>query len=524
MILKIKYLIVSLLITFIFAGCIEQIKSPLMPVWDVAYTIPVVNRTEVIIDRIKGIKGIFVDSSTHNLLIKFDSTRLESKPLEEIFKNEIRYENEFTLKPQNVDTLKFESFVSDDSVSLEEFHLYKGILNYEVFNYLNKKVEISVVIPGFTKPTGGSIDTLKFEVSVLPNSSTKKLIDLKNYRYRYTQNPFGGTNYGFYIKGHAKIDAGYSGDSVKTRVEIRDLEFNSLKGKVKPYDDEIKPKTITIDVDKDAKEILPKVNVYGAKLIIAPNTTARDLEVRLKDFEVTGFYKISPYRKNLKIKNRTVIDTIISFDQPSFVFYLDDIDINDFLNPQIPDSITYKGRIIVNPEYKSIYVTLPDTISYSVQFQIYSVFKIDSVSRTDTLEVEINEDVKKQIDKFNEGSISIDVDNGLPIGFTVTGFLLDSLNRKLIYFTRENGGETPSDTVFSISPAPIDAEGKVTNINRQKKIFALKKDEIEKIKSAKKVVLNVILYTTEGRKVLFRSIDRITFKVSSTIKIRVQGD
>lgn len=523
MISKIKIIPYLVVILFI-AGCIEQLKSPVMPVWDVSYTIPIVNRTEVVMDRIKGTQGIFIDSSTQHLLIKFDSTKLESKPLDEIFGNEIKYEDEFTLKPQNVDTLIFESFVSDDSVFLEEFNLYKGTLTYEVYNYLNKKININVVIPGFTKSTSSSIDTLKFDVVVQPNSSSKKTIDLKNYRYRYTQNPFGGNNYGFYIKGYAKIDAGYSGDSVTTKVVMNNLGFNYIKGKVKPYEDEIKPKQIFVDVDQDAKDILPKVQIYGARIIVTPNTTARNLEVRIKDFEITGIYKTPPFRKNLKIKNQTILDTLITLDQSSFIFNLDDVDINDFFNPTIPDSITYKGKIIVNPQYKSIDVALPDTITYSVQFQVYSIFKINYASRTDTIDVKIDEEAKKQIDKFNEAVITLNIDNGLPIGFQVTGYLLDSLNRKLFYFTRERGGTSPSDTIFSISSAPIDAEGKVTSMNKQQKIFTLTKEEAEKIKTAKKAILSVILYTSEGRKVLFRSTDKISFKVSSTLSVKVKGD
>ncbi len=523
MISKLKFLFV--IITFIYiSGCIDQIKSPVLPVWDISYTVPIVNRTEIVSDRIKGISGIFIDSTTNDLLIKFDSTKLNSKPLDKIFEDKIKFEDEFVLKPQKVDTLKFESFVSDDSVYLEEFHLYKGTLNYEVFNYLNRKVALNVTIPGFTKNSTGTTDTLKFDIAVPPNSSAKKTIDLGNYRYNYMQNPLGGTNYGFYIKGYAKIDADYSGDSIKTKIEINNLGFNYLKGRIKPYKEEIKPKTIYVDVDDDIKDILPKVQIYGAKLIITPNTTARNLEVKISDFEVTGIYRAAPFRKNLKIKNRAVVDTIINFDQPSIVFYLDDVDVNDFLNPQVPDSVFYKGEIIINPLYKSIDLRLPDTITYSVQFQIYSIFKIDHATRTDTVEVNLDDNFKKQIDKINNATINIEVNNGLPLGFQVSGFLLDSLNRKLFYFTREQGGNTPSDTIFSIVAASIDSEGKVIRSNKQQKIISLKKEEAEKLKSAKKAVLSVIVYTSEGKKVLFRSSDNITFKVISSINIKIQGD
>lgn len=513
-----------ILILLSLIGCIDPIKSPVLPTWDVSYTFPVINRVEVVADRIKGKSGIFIDSSTQHLLIKFDSSRVESKPLVEIFSDNIKYEDEFTIKTQNVDTVKFESFVSDDSVYLEEFHLFKGNLNYEVFNYLDKKIYLNITIPGFTKRTGSITDTLKFDVVVQPKSSSKKIINLKDYRYKIIQNPMGGSNYGFYLKGFAKFDAGYTGDSIVTKVKIDDLGFNYVKGKIKPYEDTLKTKTVFVDVDEEAKDILPKVQIYGAKLIITPNTRAQNLEVQIKDFEITGISKSPPFRKNLKIKNRPVLDTIISLDQQSFVFNLDDIDINDFFNPQVPDSISYKGQIIVNPRYKSIDVTLPDTIKYNVQFLVYSIFKINYVSRDDTAEVEIHEESKEQLDKVNEARVLLDVENGLPVGFKVTGYFLDELNRKLFYFTREKGTGLPNDTTFTIEAGLIDNEGKVIQSKKQAKTILLTKDEAQKLKLAKKAVINSVYWTTDGRKVLLSSKDKIKFKSSVSFNIRVSSD
>ncbi|MCX8057411.1 MAG: hypothetical protein N3F03_07385 [Ignavibacteria bacterium] len=523
MISKIKFIFCFLfLITLV--SCIDTLKSPVLPVWDVSYTVPVVNRSEIVADRIKGKSGIFIDSSTQHLLIKFDSTRLESKPLNEIFSDNIKYEDEFTIKTQNVDTVKFESFVSDDSVYLEEFHLFKGNLTYEVFNHLDKRVNINVTIPNLTKISGVTKDTLKFDVTVQPKSSAKRVIDLKNYHYNYIRNPFGGTNYGFYVKGHAKMEPGYTGDSITTKVVMNDLGFNYIKGKTKPYEDSLKTKTVYLDIDEDAKEILPKVQIYGAKIIITPNTTTRNLEVELKNFEVIGSFKSTSLKKNLKIKGKPVLDTIISLDQPSFVINIDDFDINDFLNPQVPDSITYKGKIKINPRYKSIDVTLPDTIKYNVRFLIYSIVKINYASRTDTTEMNIDEDTKKQLDKINEAKVNLNVENGLPIGFKVTGYLVDSLNRKLFYFTREKGTGASDDTVFTIEAGLIDAEGKVVQVRKQSKTILLSKTDAQKLKSAKKAIFNVIYWTTDGKKVILSSKDFIKFKSTVSFSVKVDFD
>lgn len=523
MISKIRNTIFVLVLIYL-TGCIDPLKSPVLPTWDVSFTFPVLNKVEVVADRIKGEPGIFIDSTTQHLLIKFDSTELKSKPLAEIFSDNIKYEEEFVLRPQKVDTLIFESFISDDSVYLEEFHLFKGNLSYEVTNHLDKKVILNVTLPGFTKRTGTITDTLKFDVVVGPKGTSKKLIDLKNYQFRITPNPLGGSNYGFYLKGYAKIDEGYTGDSVNTKVKIENLGFNYVKGKVKPYEDTLKTKTVYLDVDKDARDILPKVQIYGAKVILTPNTTLRNLEVELKGFEVIGTYKSSPFKKNLKIKNKTVLDTIISLDQPSIIFNIDDVDINDFFNPQVPDSITYKGIVVVNPRYKTIDVSLPDTIKYNVRFLVYSIFKINYASREDTSEVEIDESTKKELDKINEAKVTIDVENGLPLGFKISGFFLDSLNRKLFYFTREKGTGQVDDTTFTIEAGIIDNEGKVVQSRKQAKTILLKKEDAQKLKSAKNAVIRVVYWTTDGKKVLLSSKDKIKLKTNVSFSVRVKSD
>lgn len=512
-----------LFITLIISGCIDQLKSPIMPIWDVSYTVPILNKTEIVADRIKGEKGIFIDS-TQNLVLKFDSSEVETKTLEEIFGDQIKFEEEFSIVPKNVDTLVFESFVSDDSVYLEEFHLYKGSLNYQVHNRLDRKVNFNITLPGFTRRIAGSIDTLKFEMIVPPNSTSQKNIDLTNYRYKYTQTPFGGNSYGFYIKGYAKIDADYSGDSIKTKIEIKDLGFNYLKGKVKPYTDSIKTKTVELDLDKDIKDILPKVQVYGAKIILTPNTSTKNLEVRLKDFSIIGKFKTSAEKRFLKIGGRSILDTIISLDRPFIEINIDDIAINEFLSPQVPDSVSYSGKVIVNPQYKTIDVTLPDTLKFNVRFVAYSIFRVDNASRTDTTDLELSEEDKDNLDKVNNANLTLEIDNGLPFGFKITGYLVDAQNRKLIYFTRERGTGEPSDTIFSITAAKVDNEGKVSQVSSQKKIISLQKDEIQKIKAARKAIINVIFSTTDGKKVLLRANDKITVRLRTSFGFRVGED
>jgi|GEM_PF-1674040 len=518
---KLVYLII-LSTSLIIVGCIEELKSPIIPTWDVSISLPIINRTEIVIDRVKGEKGIFIDSTAQHLLIRFDSTEIKSEALDKIF-SDLSYEEEFLVKPQKVDTLYFEAFVSDDSVYLEEMRLYKGTFEYEVYNYLNKKINLKVTLPSFTKTTGVITDTLMFEITIQQGSSGKKFINLANYRFVSILPPTGGNKKGFMVKAIAQIDSGYSGDSIKIKLKLSDLGFNYIRGITKPYESEIKTKTFYLDFNQDVKDILPKVTVYGAKLVLTPHTQTSNLEVRLKNFQVIGLYRSGLTPKFLKIKNQTVLDTVISLSQPSIEFHLDDFHMNEFLSPVVPDSIKYQGYFVLNPKYKSIEVNLPDTVKFDARIIVYSIFKIDNYSRVDTSEVEISEDTKEKIDRFEELNLTFDIKNGLPFGFQITGYFVDAQNRKLFYFTRERGTGESSDTILTLLSANIDSEGKVISSRDQKKIIKLTKDDAQKLKQAKKAIFNVLMFSAERKKVFMQARDKISIRVNASTNFRVGG-
>lgn len=515
---KIKFLLIFLILFF---GCFDQIKNPVLPRWEISYTIPIVNRTEIVIDRVKGTKGIFVDSSTHHLILKYDSTEIKTIPLDKLFSDKIDFEDEFTIKPQRVDTISFESFIADDSVALEELRLYKGTFEYEVINYLDKKVNLNFTMPGFTKTTSFSTDTLKFTATVSAFGNTKNKVDLKDYFYKNTTNPFGGNNNGFYLKGFAKVDNGYSGDSIIIKVKMKDLGFNYLKGKIKPLEENIKSKSSYIDINKDLKDVLPKIEIYGAKIILSPQVSSNNLEIRLKDFKIIGSFKSGAPPKLLKINNSTVLDTIISLSVPKIEFNIDDFAINEFLNPVVPDTITYSGNLILNPNYKSIEINFPDTIKYSIKQNLYSIFRIQNATKTDTSEFKLENKIKNELDNLLNAKLKLSIENGLPMGFNLVGYFLDSLDNKLFYFTRQIGSGSAADTTFTVLPAPIDNNGVVFTSSKNERTLLFSKDDIQKLKKANRSVLYVDVSTSNGKKVYLRSKDKIKFKAVLKINLLV---
>lgn len=515
--------VISVSLCCLTIACFDEIKSPVLPKWDVEYFIPLLNKTEIIKDRIKGEKGIFIDSTTQELLLKFDSTEVKTQSLEKFFANNISFDENFTVKTNRVDTLTFSSYIVDDSVYIDQMKLFKGKLEFKVKNYLNKTVNVYFVVVNFSKNVSGRIDTLNTNMIIAGNSTSTKSVDLSNYVFnKLTASPISGTpGNGIYIKGFIKTVSGYEGDSIVVNMKLDSLGFSFVKGRFKPYETEIKSKTNKLEVSDDARDILPKINVYGAKIIFTPNTNIQDLELRLKNFQVVGTFKNSTQKKYLKINNRTVLDTIISLGQSKIEFNLDDFAINDFISPTIPDSITYSGDVIINPNYKSFSASFPDTIKFNSRILIYSIFKIDNASKTDTLDLNLTDDDKKTFDNFNYANLELFIENHIPIGFKVNGYFIDERNNKLFYFTRERGDGSPSDTTLNIQASIINSEGLTVQSSKQNKKIIISKDDLSKIKLAKKAILKVVLYSSDGKKVKLSANDRIHFRASLQFKAKL---
>lgn len=515
--------LILILLSTILNSCFDEIKSPIFPSWDVEYSIPIINRTEIVKDRIKGSKGIFIDSTTNELLIKLDSTEVKSQSLEKFFSDNISFDEDFTIRANQVDTVNFESYIVDDSVYVEQMNLYKGIVEFKVTNHLDKPADINFTVTNFSKLNQNRRDTLKFDMRLNPRSTSTKSIDLAGYEFsKLSVNPITGLpGNGIYIYGIAKLTPGYSGDSISVNMKLQNLGFKYVKGRFKPYETDIKPKTNKLDVDNDLRDILPKINIYGAKFLFDPGFVSQNIEVRLKNFQIIGKFNnpsISP--KYLKINHRTTLDTVINLSRGKIEFNLDDVSINEFISPQIPDSVSYKGDIIINPNYKSIEALFPDTIKFSNQLIVYSIFKIDNASRTDTMEVEFKEQETKNFDKIDFSELKITYDNYLPVGFKVTGRFIDASNNTLFYFTREKGDGSSSDTIFSILSSKVNNEGLTSEPARQTKRITLSNNDFSKLKFAKKAIVNVVFYSSDGRKVKLSARDKIIFKVSTRFKTK----
>jgi hypothetical protein len=520
---RIFLFIISLALSISLLGCFDQIKSPVVPSWDVEYSLPLLNRTEIIKDRIKGSKGIFIDSTTQELLLKLDSSEVKSQTLEKFFSDNISFDEDFSIRTNQVDTVSFESYIVDDSVYVEQMNLYKGTIEIKVTNHLNKAADINFTVSNFSKLVQGRRDTLKFDMRINAGATSTKNIDLSGYNFsKININPITGLpSNGIYVYGIAKIVPGYQGDSISVNMKLQNLGFNYVKGKFKPYESELKTKTNKLDVDDDLRDLLPKIQLYGAKLIFSPNVNSQNLEIRLKNFQVIGKFINSQLQpKLLKINNRTTLDTVFNLSQNQIEFNLDDIAINEFISPQIPDSITYKGDVIINPNYKSLEASFPDTIKFTNRLIAYSIFRIDNASRTDTIEVDFNQNEQDNIDKLNFAELNISYDNSIPLGFKISGRFLDASNNTLFYFTKERSDGSPSDTVFSIQPSRINADGLTVESSKQVKKFSLTRDEFLKLKRAKKSIINVVFYSSEGKKVKMSAKDRIAFKVSVKMKAR----
>ncbi len=82
------------------------------------------------------------------------------------------------------DTIDAQMIIRRDSVGVQEADLASGYLQLRFINYTNKLAFFELTLPGFTKTTGQTIDTLKIGGLISANTTENFERDLSGFQYK----------------------------------------------------------------------------------------------------------------------------------------------------------------------------------------------------------------------------------------------------------------------------------------------------------------------------------------------------
>ncbi len=515
------FFIILIALGFYTSSCSDKSKEILNPIFDLAVDLSLSDREYNMGEIIRRQNQITVDSGS--FLLKFSTDEIKKDTtIDAFFADIFNLDQDTTFQVLVSDTIAVEMIVRRDSIRVDEAELDGGVIIYQFTNYSSKNSQFELILPGFTRNVGGSIDTLKIGGLIPGNQSVNYQNNLAGYIYKQppTQ-PFGSTRPGFWIKGKMILAGGALGDSIKIFSDVQDLRFKRMKGRFKPLSLGKKEQTFENLLASDISDIIQKVTFDSINVKIVGKTSI-DLPIRLNKFEVVGIFKSGAPKINLKFGSATTFDTVIAANATT-TLNLNNVntDINSFL-AKSPDSIKIISEIILNPTYVAGEVLSKDSISFSFDVDAWSKFSINNADFTDTLEVDFGTDARDKIAKGKSGSITLYFNNLIPLEAELIGLLTDSLYRPLMYITRNM--LTSSDSVVKIGGAFVNSDGRVVSPNVRTVKVDLSQSDILKLKDSYFLIQKFSLSTTDKRVVYLSSQDKINVRITGSVRVQFNSD
>lgn len=518
---KIYKIIPALILSLLFLNsCIDTIKEPVLPSWDVEFNLPIGNKTYTIEDFVKNQDQIEILPTK---VLKFTTDTInQDTTLDFLFNNTFDMEAD-TSFPVVGTTLSFQMIAGRDSVRMDSATIESGDVEYTLRNDNPSPVFIEFVFPGFTKRTPTGIDTFKISANVPANQQVRVSTPINDYEYRQPPNqPFGSTRPGIWIRGTVSSSIIGIGQNLAVNFQIKNMKFRSFAGRVKPFDLGKRKQSSENALSGELKDFIKATTFNQVQLELKTLTTFTGFDILLKDFQIIGKYKngFSPVYLLFNGNNK-YLDTIPAGSQKTIIFSTSNTNINDFLKAT-PDSIEIQGQLVINPKYNSGKIRSSDKISFSIVINAYSQMKIENGFITDTMELDFSQETKDKISNSNNAALNVEISNAIPFSVQLVGYFLDQNRNKLFYFTSQTGTGAANDTVINVSSAIINSAGeadssRVSNIN-----LSLSKADFEKFKNAAFMVQRFKINSADNTSVIIKATDYVKVKVSGKINYKIE--
>lgn len=522
LVMKIKIFIL-LIMPFVFISCIDELKEPVMPVWDVELNIPIAIKSYTIEDIVKNQEQIEIEQTHPNKILRFTTDKIEKDTtLNYLFDNTFNTEADTSL-PVIGPAFSFDLILASDSVKIDSAKIQSGTVEYNIVNNNLFAVNVNIVFPGLTRNTATSVDTFKIVESVPANQSKRLTVSLNDYSYKQPPNqPPGTFGYGIWAKVFVSSSFIGLGQSLQLEMKVRELKYTSLAGRVKPFNLGVNRQVVKNELSGDLREFFKAVSFDSIVVTFQASNTIKGFDIALKNLQVIGRYKNATSPIYLLINNKNFLDTVLQPNSTTtFTFTNQNTNINQFINAT-PDSIELVSSLVFNSGYNSGVMNTADRILFSIKIDAYSKMKVENAYITDTLELDIEGSTKDQISKSNEAILKTEIENGVPFSVQFVGYFLDKDKNKLFYFTRQTTQNLPGDTLLNITGANVNSQGFVTSSSFSNISFNLNKSDFEKFKNAEYAVVRFRLSSTNNQSVVLSAQNKMKFKLIGKVNYKVE--
>lgn len=287
-------------------------------------------------------------------------------------------------------------------------------------------------------------------------------------------------------------------DSIRMEIKLVDVIPAYAKGYLGKDTFDIGPATANFDVFKD----LENINIAFDEVKLSLNiTSGAGLEAKVDVTKIDG------------LNSKTGVTTTLSMTQPSVsipaaietpftpshaTHTLDNTNSNikAFLDNK-PDVLTYQAKVITNPNTDTSIVStidmnqfLTDASSFKVDLNVEVPLRlnVNNFSIMDT--TLISDFALTNIDKIKDGTLSLLLENEIPIGMTMKLIVLDQL-------------DIPVDSIWSQTPvlaADVDPNtGKLISSKKQRIDYYFDNARLVRLLTADKIIFKAVFNSADSK-------------------------
>ncbi len=401
------------------------------------------------------------------------------------------------------------TFTIDDSTYVQNAVLKSGQLSLTISNGLDIALNTNVVIHNMYDANGNEF-TINVSLARKQQNKVINISSLAGYSFRGPGNtltnqlPYDVTVQTSATNGVVTLT---KTDFVHAVANLSGIIVQTFSGKIKPTHVNVDKRTFSLGLgDVKNKYSLSQINISDA-----------NVQIKLK--QSTGIevgYSGQIIGKNAT-QTRTMSIPYSVLGQGENTITLDKTQFQNFLNGftgKLPDSLIVEGSGIANPNYKVGNVSSTDSIYGNADVEIPLKIGISGGSFADTTDLNFDNDVRNKKDKIGKFSVTIELSNGVPAGFSFSGKVYDSAG---VFLMDLPPNRAPNPQSVTIPAAAVDANGDVTGPSSNKIVIELNQDEINKFLSGHKLINN-ISFNTSGT-----NAQAVKFKTGNPFSVRIYG-
>ncbi|MGE5430361.1 MAG: hypothetical protein ACM3QX_04760 [Syntrophomonadaceae bacterium] len=407
------------------------------------------------------------------------------------------------------------SFQVDNQTKFQNVVISQGNLQINLSNNIDVDLSVKIKLNNLYSSSSSSTP-YELNLTVPRKGSLPVSKDLSNFVLK-SSTPSNVINYSVLVSTAATNDYRIvkSTDNILETVQMSQLSLRSITGIVKPTTLDIKPTTVSLNLgEMKDKFKFAKMSFKDPdlKLYLKPSSQFKvkvDGTVKAKGYIST--LKFTDYISNLGGQ----IDSVVEVPSADLATFLSGF------SPNFPEELTISGTATVNPDADptTVYtVSQNDSITGHAEITFPFNIGIADGEFKDTTELNLKDDLKKEISKIKSVILTLQITNGLPASVKWTGSFLDATQSvKLLDLppNRQSG-----NNFILVPAAAVDANGKVTAPSVKTETIEITGSDVEKFVNSKYLISNVEINTSGATS---GSASPVEFKITDSIRVKASA-